>query len=353
MPLNQNLKKDSNVLWTISVIQDQNPTAQTKSEFSEMANDVANTATIGNLTLCLADNLQRFRLMIKHGITEEEAIIQCQKLSEQWHIDNAQAVESLKKSKNFSILTWQEFLEWPDKDKTIADVEKLYNENKDFRNDVDVRVRQVRDSLPRDSKISSTSEQTALLKKYLIEECAFQRFAASKGFHYEIYKTQCCKAMRRIKNNTDFIPMGIMREVFFTQFDQKNKSGKSSPDPINRYLNVQNNGSILCGIDFPPTYLQKTTTYYPSENQIKEREKANKAAFSSVFSNPIQSTNANENKPYVQKVSEFIEKTLELIPPEKKLKATELLIKFTSQELIPLCYAANDNPITTVSYVKL
>ena len=65
MPLNQALKKNSNVLWTISIIQDLTPEAQTKSEFTEMANDVLNTAAIDGVTLCLADNLQRFRLMIE------------------------------------------------------------------------------------------------------------------------------------------------------------------------------------------------------------------------------------------------------------------------------------------------
>ena len=40
MPLNQPLRKNSNVLWTISLIQDQNPEAETKSEISDMTNDV-------------------------------------------------------------------------------------------------------------------------------------------------------------------------------------------------------------------------------------------------------------------------------------------------------------------------
>lgn len=333
MPLNQNLKKDSKVLWTISVIQDQTPTAQTKAEFAEMANDVVNTPNVTNLTICLADNLQRFRLMINHGFTEEEATIECQKLSAQWHIDNAESVESLKKSKNLSILTWQEFLNWPEKDKTIAEVEKIYDQNKDFRNDFDTRIRQVRDSL-KNPKISNVIEQNSLLRKYLIEELAFQKFCASKGFNYEIYKTQCCKSMRRIKNNSDFVPMGLMREVFFTQFDPKTKAIKNNTQPTTQ--------PILCGLDFPPTYLQKTTVYTPSQ---RDREAAAKASFSPVFSNTVKQTESNELKnndvnmsSRERKVSELIEKTLNLIPIIHQEKAIQELLKFTTEKLMPLCY---------------
>lgn len=342
MPLNQNVKKDSNVLWTLSVIQDQNPTAQTKSEFAEMANDVINTPNVTNLTLCLADNLQRFRLMIQHGITEEEATAKCQELNAQWHKDNSESVESLKKSKNFSILTWQEFLDWPQKDKTIADIEKLYEGKPEFKVDVDTRVRQARDAL-KHPKISDTSEQTTLLRKYLIEEMAFQKFAASKGFVYEIYKTQHCKAMRKIKHNTDFVPMGLMKEVFFTQFDQKHIA-KNNIQPI------IHSTIPLCGIDFPPTYVQKTTVHYPSERQIAEETKA---SFSSVFNNPSKTIERNEstnNLPLSsreRKVSELIEKTLNLIPVIHQEKAIQELLKFTTEKLMPMCY------VETTSVMKL
>lgn len=349
MPLSQNVKKDSNVLWTLSVIQDQNPTAQTKSEFAEMANDVINTPNVTNLTLCLADNLQRFRLMIQHGITEEEATAKCQELNAQWHKDNSESVESLKKSKNFSILTWQEFLDWPQKDKTIADIENFYSENKEFRNDVDTRVRQARDAL-KHPKISDTSEQTTLLRKYLIEEMAFQKFAASKGFVYEIYKTQHCKAMRKIKHNTDFVPMGLMKEVFFTQFDPKNKSSKSSLEVKKDYPVAQHLSAPLTGFDFPPTYYKKTVTYFPSDRQIAEETKA---SFSSVFNNPSKTVETNEstnNLPVSsreRKVSELIEKTLNLIPVIHQEKAIQELLKFTTEKLMPMCY------VETTSVMKL
>jgi len=305
MPLNQALRKNSNVLWTISVIQDQNPEAQTKAEFSEMTNDVVNTPNVENLTLCLADNLQRFRLMIQYGISEEDAISECQKLSSQWNIDNFESVESLKKSKNFSVLTWKEFLDWPNKDKTISDIEKLYEGKPEFKVDVDTRIRQVRDSL-KNPKISDTLEQTTLLRKYLIEELAFQKFCASKGFNYEIYKTQCCKAMRRIKNNTDFVPTGLMREMFFTQFNQTVKN------------NSETNQSII---------------------------RAEKESFSSVFNKkPYQST-ANNGASMSIKFAEFIEKTLQMVPVQEQERAVDALMKFTAQEILPLCYSNKSNTL--------
>jgi hypothetical protein len=305
MPLNQALRKNSNVLWTISIIQDQNPEAQTKAEFSEMTNDVVNTPNVENLTLCLADNLQRFRLMIQHGISEEEAIAECQKLSSQWNIDNSESVESLKKSKNFSVLTWKEFLDWPNKDKTISDIEKLYEGKPEFKVDVDTRIRQVRDSL-KNPKISDTLEQTILLRKYLIEELAFQKFCASKGFNYEIYKTQCCKAMRRIKNNTDFVPTGLMREMYFTQFNQPVKN------------NSETNQSII---------------------------RAEKESFSSVFNKkPYQST-ANNGASMSIKFAEFIEKTLQMVPVQEQERAVDALMKFTAQEILPLCYSNKSNTL--------
>ena len=163
MPLNQPLKKNSNVLWTISIIQDQNPDAQTRAEFSDMANDVLNTETIKRVTLCLADNLQRFRIMIEHGLSEEEAITECKKLADSWHKDNTIALEKLKETKNLSILTWQEFREWPEYSKTLEDLERFYKENTEFRRAVDGRVRQAGENISVNAKISNPVQQTELL----------------------------------------------------------------------------------------------------------------------------------------------------------------------------------------------
>lgn len=294
MPLNQSLRKNSNVLWTISIIQDQNHNAQTKSEFAEMANDVINTDTIKNLTLCAADNLQRFRLMIEHGINEEEAILECQKMSNTWFMDNIVSIEKLKE-KNLCILKWEEFVEWPEYKNTILEIEKLYKENKEFRNDVDGRLRQARENISSDAKISNPVQQTDLLKKYLFEECAFQKFAASKGFDYELYKTPMSKAMRRIKNNTAFVPQGFMVEVHFTQFNQQAKNHKN-----NGYINS-----------------------------------SEKESFSPIFNKPPTRQDLTVDISISIKFAEFIEKALEMLPQKEKEKAVEELMKFTIQEILP------------------
>jgi len=300
MPLNQSLRKNSNVLWTISIIQDQNPEAQTKSEFAEMANDVLNTSTVNRVTLCLADNLQRFRLMIEHGLSEEEAIAECQKMAQQWHQDNAVELEKLKDAKKLSFLTWEEFLAWPDRDETLKKLEALYKENRDFRNDIDGRVKIAREKLANDVKVSNPVRQTELLKRYLFEECAFQKFAGEKGFDYELYKTQTSKAMRSIKNNTDFVPGGFMKEIYFTQFNQ----------------NVKNNVAI---------------------NQPSIREE--KESFSPLFSKA--NTRNTIDIPIPIKVAQFMEKTLQMLPPKEQEKAFDAIIKFTTQEILPLCYINN------------
>lgn len=302
MPLSQTLRKNSRIIWTISIVQDQNPDAQTKSEFSEMTGDVLNTNTISHVTLCAADNLQRFRLMIKHGMNEEEAIKECQKMAEIWFMENTQSLEKLRQTKNLSILSWEEFLVWPEYSNTIIAIEKFYKENREFRNDFDGRMRQARDAIGNDAKISNPIEQTELLKKYLFEECAFQKFSASKGFDYELYKTPMNKAMRRIKNNTDFVPQGFMNEIYFTQFNLTNKK-------------QNNNGHGVEKDSFSPIFNKSSTKYYAPPVEI---------------SIPV-------------KMAEFIEKTFQMLPVKDQEKACQELIKFTSQNILPLCYISHEN----------
>jgi tRNA-dependent cyclodipeptide synthase len=298
MPLNQTLRKNSNVLWTISIIQDQNPEAQTKSEFAEMANDVINTPTIDTLTLCLADNLQRFRFMINDGLSKEEAIKHCQSLSAQWHEDNSESINKLQSAKKLSLITWQEFLEWPEYKQTVKDVESWYKENGKFRHDVDGRIRQELKRIKADATIIDPTIQADLLKKYMFEELAFQKFSSSKRFHYEIYKNSWPPAMNVIKNNTDFVPSGFMIPLHFTQFEPTPKKSKEH--------------------------------FHPS---------------GSVFSVPSKIETIN--KPNTQKALEFIEKAFQLLPPEKQDRAVEALLKFTTQEIIPLCYSSNVNTLKT------
>jgi len=300
MPLSQILRKNSHVLWTISIIQDQNPEAQTKSEFAEMANDVLNTNTINRVTLCLADNLQRYRLMIERGLSEEEAIAECQKMAHQWYQDNAVELEKLKDAKKLSFLTWEEFLAWPDRNETLKKLEAWYKENRDFKNAIDGRVRQAGENLSADSKISNPVQQTELLKRYLFEECAFQKFAASKGFDYELYKTPHCKAMRLVKNNIDYVPRGFFVEVNFLQFN---------PSPKRQHNN---------GIE--------------------------KESFSPVFRKSHTRDAITSDIPIPIKFAEFIEKTLQMLQPKEQEKAIEALMKFTMQEILPLyCTGSSSN----------
>ena len=152
MPLNQTLRKNSHVLWSISLIQDVSPDAQTKSEFLEMAEDIIATSAIEKLTICLADHLQRFRLMVHEGITEQKAIEKLNQMSADWYKDNADSLEKLKQNKEVSFITWDEFLNWPSYSATISQVETLYKENREFRNDVDGRIRQELKNVKSDSK---------------------------------------------------------------------------------------------------------------------------------------------------------------------------------------------------------
>ena len=318
MPFNQALRKNSHVLWTISMVQDQNPTTQTKEEFSQMSQDVIETQNIQSLSLCLASELQRFRIMIEYGFNESAALSMCQQLESQWHENNTASLQKLNTSKNFSFLTWKEFLAWPDYANTLYSIEKWYKEDREFRHDVDGRIRQARENFSVAAKIQDPNEQTALLKKYLFEECAFQKFAASKGFKYELYKTPMSRAMRRVKRNTDFVASGILTEIYFTQFNPIVKkqtsnmysfSGEQSQSPIRQEtMEVENKNSFL------PVFNKKSPPASP----------------------PL------EHSPSTR-VAEFIEKTLAMLPPAQQQKGIEALLKFTTKELIPLCYDSSVN----------
>lgn len=312
MPLNQTLRKNSTVLWTISIIQDQNPYAQTKSEFSEMADDIINTHTIANVTLCKADGLQRFRLMIQNGMTEEEALKECKKMSDKWDEDNSASLEKLRESKNLSFITWDEFLNCPTYIIKVKAIEDLYKENREFRNDVDGRIRQELKNIKSDAKITYNIQQTALLKQYLFEECAFQKFCAGKKFEYEIYKTPMNKAMRRIKNNSDFVPPGYMVEVHFSQFNTSEKK-----------------------------QLVNSSLMHPQKINSNVTSSIEKESFSTVFSKKSKSSETSSTT----KLTEFIEKTIQMLPPKQQQKAIEELFKFTTQNIIPLYYETSENTI--------
>jgi len=319
MPLNQVLRKKSHVLWTISLIQDISPDAQTKSEFSQMAQDVIGTETIEKVSLCLASHLQRFRLMIQENISEEEAIDKCTKMENSWQENNPESIQQLKDAKNLTFITWHQFMTWEEYGSTIKSIESFYKENREFRNDVDGRVRQELKNI-KDAKLTDLSQQTSLLKQYLFEECAFQRFGCTQRFNYEIYKTPMNKAMRRIKNHSDFVAPGFMVEVHFTQFNPAKKH--------QTVINHINENEIDASSSSSST---TSNSYAPLFNNIASLRKNDEER---------PSINSNEKK-----IGNFIQSAIELLPPSQKENAIRELIKFTTQNIIPLCYEANLNPL--------
>lgn len=325
MPLNRNIPKNSHILWMISLIQDISPEAQTKSEFSQMADEICSTESIDKITLCLADNLQRFRFMLKNGCTEAEAIKICDNLSEKWYLDNAKSLQELKEKKNLVILKWDEFLTWPEYEKTVRAVEDLYIKDNKFKKDVDGRIRQELNRLGDTAKINDATKQTELLKKYLFEESAFQKFVASKNFKFELYKTSFPPPAKRIMNNSDFVPPGFLAEVYFTQFNNTQKNHHSFRTPLQQFNSPLN---TPIGIDFPPNFSTMSHNSTPND-------------FKSVLSQPIkqkeQTTTILSSSPE-KKFATFIESTIGLLSDEQKEKAIKALIQFTNEKIIPLSY---------------
>lgn len=312
MPLSRNLPKNSHVLWLISLIQDTSPESQTKDEFEDMTEEIIKNNAIDKITLCVADNLQRFRFMIQHDCTESEGIEKCQQLSRQWHTDNAQSLEKLKEKKNLSFLKWDDFIAWPDYAKTVKAVEELYVKEHKFKRDVDGRIRQEIEKLSDNSKITDPIKQAELLKKYLFEESAFQKFVASRNFRFELYKNSFPPAAKRIISNTDFVPPGFLSEIHFTQY---NKSPKHNP--------------------------------MQQDNVVQFHDHADgKHSFSNVLSQSKSSSSTYHEKPrdssptksQTHKTAEFIASAIELLPLEVQESAWKKLIDVTIQEIMPLYY---------------
>jgi hypothetical protein len=45
------------------------------------------------------------------------------------------------------------------------------------------------------------------------------------------------------------------------------------------------------------------------------------------------------------KFAEFIEKTLQMVPVQEQERAVDALMKFTAQEILPLCYSNKSNTL--------
>lgn len=334
MPLSRNLPKNSHVLWLISLIQDTSPEAQTKAEFSEMVNDIIANDAVEKITLCIGDNLQRFRFMIQNNCTEEEAIQRCQELSRQWHIDNPLSLQELKDKKNLTLIKWDDFLAWPQREKTVKDVEELYLRDNKFKRDVDGRIKQELEKLTNTAKITDPTKRTELLKRYLFEESAFEKFVAAEGFKFQLYKKPLPPAIKRIINNSDFVPPGYLSEVYFTQFSNAQKNTPTNHPVMRQQFSSPLN--IPIGIDFPRdvSHLQKN---------------GHKNGFGSVFSSDSKPSSSGLSESPEKKFANFIESTLSLLPIEQRDNAIQSLMKFTNQQIIPLCYEKDSHqPIHTL-----
>lgn len=317
MPLSRNLPRNSHILWLISLIQDTSPQAQTKAEFSEMTNDILDNDAVEKITLCIGSTLQRFNMMLRYGITEEEAIEKCKSLEAQWYLDNPKSVDALKEKKNLVILKWDEFREWPEYEKTVKMVEDLYLKDHKFKRDVDGRIKQELEKIGNTAKIEDPTKRTELLKKYLFEESAFQKFSASKGFRFELYKSPFPPPAKRIMSNSDFVPPGSLSEIHFTQF---NGSFKKHLRIVNSFNEQEIDSS------------SNTTTSHSFKPVFKEIKESN---------NHDISQNGSPEK----KFANFIESTLGLLPPDQRLNAIKDLIQFTTQKIMPLCYATSTNTL--------
>jgi hypothetical protein len=318
MPLSRNLPRNSHILWLISLIQDKSPEAQTKTEFTEMTNDILSNDAVEKITLCIGSTLQRFSMMLKHDCTEEEAIEKCQSLEAQWCKDNPTSLEKLKEKKNLVILKWDEFRAWPDYEKTVKMVEDLYLKDHKFKHDVDGRIKQEFNKIDHTAKVEDPTKRTELLKKYLFEESAFQKFVASKGFKFELYKSPLPPAAKRIISNSDFVPPGFLSEIHFTQFSIQSKKHLRIVPPINE-REVDTSSTI-------PTNSHSFTPVF------KETKK------------PHGQESKQSGSPE-QKCAHFIESTLSLLSPEQRINAIKDLIQFTTQKIIPLCYEPSTNTL--------
>jgi len=328
MPLSRNLPHKSHILWLISLIQDTSPEAQTKAEFSEMTNEIIKNECVEKITLCIGDNLQRFRFMIQNNCTESEGIEKCQQLSRQWHIDNEKSIELLKEKKNLVIIKWDDFLTWPDYEKTVKAVEELYLKDNKFKRDVDGRIKQELEKLTNTAKITDPTKRTELLKRYLFEESAFEKFVASQQFKFQLYKKPLPPAIKRIISNSDFVPPGYLSEVYFTQYNHvaQNISNNMPSQQFSSPLNIP------VGIDFPPSFSSSKHHSY-------------KNGFGKVFSSEKTLSNLGLSESPEKKFANFIESTLSLLSEEQKESAIKSLMQFTNQQIIPLCYEKDNKQV--------
>lgn len=214
----------------------------------------------------------------------------------------------------------------------------LYLKDNKFKRDADGRIKQELEKIGNRAKITDPTKITELLKKYLFEESAFQKFVASKGFRFELYKKPLPPAAKRIISNSDFVPPGFLAEVYFTQYHNTPKNNPVKQTVMQQYPSQALN--IPIGLDFPVSF-----------DSLPKRHGSKNAGFGSVFDPPKKSNDVKEyssiplGESPEKKVANFIESTIGLLPQEHRANAIKALIQFTNQKILPLSYENNTNSL--------
>jgi tRNA-dependent cyclodipeptide synthase len=242
MSLHGGIKQDSHVLFSISLIQDENPEAQTGEEFNKMANDLIREPHVSKVTLMKADTLQRFRLMLKHGISEDEATTKAKELNRKFDEMNCEKIQELKEKKQFDIIDWDYYSQKPEFKDKLTEIESLYKTDKKFAHAVDTCIENYARKLKRElGETYNHKPAWELMKKYMFEEVTFQIIAAyddKADFHYEFYKSVRNRAMKYAHDK--FVKAqkpGRMKEIHYCSPEESDKKTKTQE----RVYSIPNN----------------------------------------------------------------------------------------------------------------
>lgn len=172
MRLSGEVKPNSHVLWKVNLAEHQNTQA------SQVVPILNEESRITQVTVLKADILDRFRLMLIRGVTEEEALKISQELSLAWDENNAGSLGALRtKKQKVRLLHWDSYQE--QKHEQFIDafekVQHMYNENTVFKHYVDEQVAQKYKEIKGqiDKKFDYLGA-TQLLKNEVLEECAVE-----------------------------------------------------------------------------------------------------------------------------------------------------------------------------------
>jgi hypothetical protein len=267
MSLSGKIKLNSHVLFSISIIQDEHQEAQTGVEFDRMANDLINEPNVNKVTLLKADSLQRFRLMLKHNISEDEAIIKAKELSDQFEKDNHEKIEELKKTKKLEIIDWDYYSHRPEFKEKLKDIEALYETDRNFMQEVNNllanRTRKLKSEL---GETYNHERACNLMKKYIFEEVTFQIIAGQDDkadFHYELYKSERNKAMRYAHNK--FVKnqkVDRMSEIHYLSPEKVYIKAKTEEKTYSSDVNPMMFFAPLFGDKVDPQVLSMTASIY-------------------------------------------------------------------------------------------